>query len=59
SIQLFDMTGRVVLDMYNGILGEGNHQFPVQTAEKLSNGLYFVRLTTAEGRSVTQKLIVE
>ncbi len=59
SLQLFDMTGRVVLDMYNGILGEGNHQFPVQTAEKLSNGLYFVRLTTAEGRSVTQKLIVE
>ncbi len=59
SLQLFDMTGRVVMEMYNGILGEGEHQFPIQTAEKLNSGLYFVRLTTSEGRSVTQKLVVE
>ncbi|CAN5372246.1 hypothetical protein BH09BAC5_BH09BAC5_17060 [soil metagenome] len=59
SLQLFDMTGRLVLDMFNGELGTGEHEFPVQTAEKLNSGLYFVRLTNAEGRIVTQKLIVQ
>ncbi|MDQ3109671.1 MAG: M43 family zinc metalloprotease [Bacteroidota bacterium] len=59
ALQLFDMSGRLVMDMYNGELSAGVHQFPVQTAEKLSSGLYFVRLTTAEGRMVTQKLIAQ
>lgn len=59
SLQLFDMSGRLVMDMYNGSLGAGQHQFPVQTAEKLNAGMYFVRLTTAEGRIVTQKLIAQ
>ena len=59
SLQLFDMSGRLVMDMYNGSLGAGQHQFPVQTAEKLNSGMYFVRLTTAEGRMVTQKLIAQ
>ncbi|CAN5911465.1 hypothetical protein BH11BAC7_BH11BAC7_02760 [soil metagenome] len=59
SLQLFDMSGRLVLDMYNGDLSAGEHQFPVQTAEKLSSGMYFVRLTTAGGRMVTQKLVAE
>lgn len=59
SLQLFDMTGRLVLDMFNGNLNAGEHQFPVQTAEKLNSGLYFVRLTTTEGRTVTQKLVVQ
>jgi hypothetical protein len=53
------MTGRVVSEIYSGNLAAGEHQFPVQPADKLSSGLYFVRLTTAEGRTVTQKLIVE
>jgi PKD repeat protein len=59
TLQLFDMSGRLVMDMYNGSLGAGQHQFPVQTAEKLNSGMYFVRLTTAEGRMVTQKLIAQ
>lgn len=59
SLQLFDMSGRIVMNMYTGELSAGEHQFPVQTAEKLSSGMYFVRLTTAEGRMVTQKLIAE
>ncbi len=59
SLQLFDMSGRMVLDMYNGDLAAGQHQFPIQTAEKLTSGMYFVRLTTAEGRMVTQKLIAQ
>lgn len=59
TLQLFDMAGRVVMDMYAGELSAGQHQFPVQTAEKLNSGLYFVRLTTAEGRMVTQKMVVQ
>lgn len=59
TLQLFDMSGRLVVDMYNGSLNAGQHQFPVQTAEKLSSGMYFVRLTTAEGRMVTQKLVAQ
>ncbi|HET6990687.1 MAG TPA: T9SS type A sorting domain-containing protein, partial [Bacteroidia bacterium] len=59
TLQLFDMTGRVISEIYNGNLTAGEHQFPVQPADFLSNGLYFVRLTTAQGRTVTQKLIVE
>lgn len=59
TLQLFDMSGRLVMDMYNGELGAGQHQFPIQTAEKLTSGMYFVRLTTAEGRMVTQKLIAQ
>jgi PKD repeat protein len=58
SLQLFDMAGREVKELYNGDLASGEHQFPVQAAE-LNSGLYFVRLTTAEGRIVTQKLVVE
>lgn len=59
SLQLFDMTGREVINMFDGDLTAGEHEFPVQVAEQLNSGLYFVRLTTAEGRMVTQKLVVE
>lgn len=59
SLQLFDMTGRMIMEMYNGMLSEGEHQFPIQFAEKITSGLYFVRLSTSEGRSVTQKMVVE
>jgi PKD repeat protein len=60
TLQLFDMTGRVVSTIYSGNLAEGEQQFQLQQpAEILSKGIYFVRLTTAEGRMVTQKLIVE
>ncbi len=59
SLQVFDMTGREVMDLYDGNLDAGDHQFPIHTAGTLGSGLYFVRLTTAEGRSVTRKLVVE
>jgi PKD repeat protein len=59
NLQVFDMTGREVMNIYQGNLDAGDHQFPIQTEGTLGSGLYFVRLTTEDGRSVTQKLIVD
>lgn len=58
NLQLIDMTGREVMNVYSGELAAGQHMMPVNTAE-LSSGIYFIRLSTAEGRNVTQKLVVE
>ncbi|GAB4131429.1 MAG: hypothetical protein Fur0041_01810 [Bacteroidia bacterium] len=59
SLQVLDMTGRVVMDVYNGDLNAGTHRFDIQTAGLLSKGIYFVRVMTADGRAVTNKLVVE
>ena len=59
SLSIVDMTGREVMSIYSGSLGAGQHQFPVNAVGTLSSGIYFVRLSTADGRIVTQKLIVE
>ena len=58
NLQLFDMTGRVIAEIFSGTLSEGAHQFPVQGNNFLLSGMYFVKLTTSEGRSATQKLLV-
>ncbi|MBI3509408.1 MAG: T9SS type A sorting domain-containing protein [Bacteroidetes bacterium] len=57
SITIMDVTGRIVKNVYDGQLASGEHQFPVSTAE-LDAGIYFVQLTTSEGKSITQKMIV-
>lgn len=59
SLDIIDMTGRSVMEVYQGELAAGDHTFPVRTEGTLSKGIYFVRLTTSEGRMVTQKMIVE
>jgi PKD repeat protein len=59
NVAIYDMTGREVMSVYDGNLDAGEHQFPVAAAGTLGSGLYFVRLTNADGRSVTQKLVVE
>lgn len=58
NVELVDMTGRVVQQVYTGELASGVHRFPVQTAE-LSAGIYLVRLLTDEGKYLTRKLVVE
>ncbi len=58
NLQLIDMTGREVMNVYSGDLAAGQHMMPVNTAE-LSSGIYFIRMSTADGRNVTQKLVVE
>jgi PKD repeat protein len=59
SLDVVDMTGRSVMEVYQGELSAGDHTFPIQAEGVLSKGVYFVRLTTSEGRMVTQKMIVE
>lgn len=58
TVEMMDMSGKVVQQIYNGSLATGNHRFPVSTAE-LSSGIYLVRLMTGEGNYLTRKLIVE
>jgi PKD repeat protein len=58
TIEMMDMSGKVVENIYSGSLATGNHRFPVNTAE-LSSGIYLVRLMTGEGNYLTRKLIVE
>jgi PKD repeat protein len=59
QISVVDMAGREVMNVYSGVLSAGTHSFPLNTAGTLSSGIYFVRMSTGEGRAVTQKLIVE
>lgn len=59
TLSVVDMTGREVLSVYNGSLPAGQHSFPLAAEGTLSSGIYFVRLSTAEGRMVTRKLVVE
>jgi PKD repeat protein len=58
NVEMMDMSGKVVQQIYNGSLATGNHRIPVSTAE-LSSGIYLVRLMTGEGNYLTRKLIVE
>lgn len=58
KLDIVDMTGRSVMEVYSGDLAAGEHTFPVSEGT-LSNGIYLVRLMTSEGRAVTQKLVVE
>lgn len=58
TVDVMDLTGKVVQQVYTGDLGMGTHRFPVNTAE-LSSGIYLVRLMTDEGKYLTRKLVVE
>lgn len=58
NVEIIDLTGKVVQNVFSGELANGTHQFPVQTAE-LSAGIYLVRLVTDEGKYITRKLVVE
>ena len=56
SIQVVDMTGRVVAQLADQNLSAGSHALPVSTAN-LAGGVYNIRLATGEG-VVTRRLVV-
>jgi hypothetical protein len=56
SVQVMDMTGRVVNQIAEQNLSAGMHTFPIAT-DNLAAGVYNVRIATAEG-VVTQRLSV-
>ena len=55
SIRLYDVTGRMVDEIFNGPL-TGCHEIPVVSKEAAS-GVYFVRVV-AEDETITQKVIL-
>ncbi len=52
---LYDGTGRVVREVFNGTLGAGNHRVPIRT-ENLAQGIYFLNLDL-NNKSQTTKLV--
>jgi hypothetical protein len=56
SLQIFDITGRVVERLIDGIIQPGNHEIQ-WNASSYSSGIYFVELVSGEKRQV-QKLIL-
>lgn len=51
SVALFDIQGKKVLDVYNGILNEGMQRL-FFNAKELQQGVYFVKIETKSGISV-------
>ena len=58
KIKVYDIVGKEINSVFEGNLGNGEHQFPVAEKTHLAAGVYFVRLTVG-GASFTKKLIVK
>ena len=56
SVQVVDVTGKVVAQIAEQNLGAGTHRLPIVT-QNLAGGVYHIRLSTAEG-TVTRRLVV-
>jgi hypothetical protein len=54
-IKAFDVRGKEVAELVNGMIEEGNHKV-VWDASKLSSGMYFVRMTSGDFKAV-QKIV--
>jgi parallel beta-helix repeat protein len=54
-IKAFDVRGKEVVELVNGMIEEGNHEV-VWDASKLSSGMYFVRMTSGDYKGV-QKIV--
>lgn len=55
-VTLLDVNGKKIRTIFEGQLGKGEHQLPIET-EDLSAGIYFLSWESNEGRSV-RKLVV-
>ncbi|MFO8029259.1 MAG: glycoside hydrolase family 3 N-terminal domain-containing protein [Cyclonatronaceae bacterium] len=56
SLAVYDIQGRRVAELANGILGAGRHSFAFD-ASRLSSGVYVYRLVAGE-RQITQKMLL-
>jgi hypothetical protein len=56
SLRIFDITGRLVENLLNGVIDPGGHEI-VWNASGKSSGIYFVKLTL-DKQSKIQKLIL-
>ena len=57
QLSIFDVNGKEVTAILNEPLEAGHHSVPINTIQ-LSQGIYFVRMITADG-IVNEKLIVQ
>jgi hypothetical protein len=58
TLRVFNMNGVEVANLYEGLVYAGQTISADFTAENLSNGIYFARLTTVSGKETNVKLIL-
>lgn len=58
TLQVFDLQGRKILDVYQGDLTSGNTTFTINKNSKTNNGIYFLTLQSNE-KVVSQKIIFQ
>ncbi|MCH2545883.1 MAG: T9SS type A sorting domain-containing protein, partial [Alphaproteobacteria bacterium] len=56
SLRVYDITGRMVDELVNGEMVNGEHKI-IWNAERLASGVYFVKLMNGQFQT-TQKLIL-
>ncbi len=54
KISIYDLNGRLIEQVYNGLLGYGNHNF-IWNAESYSSGIYLVTLSS-ETNNISSKI---
>ena len=57
EIGLYNVVGKLVIDVYQGALISGSQNFLVDVND-LSSGIYFISIVS-DDRKVTQRLVVE
>ncbi len=58
SINVFDVAGRAVAQVYSGQLSSGSHSYLWSLPENLGSGLYFVRAAAPSGMAVSRMTVV-
>lgn len=58
SLSIFDITGRKVTDLINGVLNAGSHEV-TWNASQFSSGVYFFTLKTAESTETRKMTLVK
>lgn len=56
KVELYNLVGKKVSEIFKGQFNTGNNEIPVNTAE-LANGIYFIKVSVAD-RNKTIKLVV-
>jgi len=58
DVQLYDLPGRNIAEIYRGICGSGDHHFQFDASD-LTSGIYFFVLTTSEGREIRKAILLK
>lgn len=57
TVALFDIQGRIITDVFSGVMTAGNHQFNIDGGS-LSSGLYFLKVKTPDKQASTRLLLL-